>query len=84
MRYIRVERIDKTYGRTECDTYEFPNEMTNDDIATEEGLCDEFDNFVNKISTSTIVADGHSVEDYLENCEWWFYDLDEEEIKEMR
>ena len=80
MRYIMVERIDKTYGRQAYDEYAFPDGTTNDEIETDKELCDAFDDFVNAIPTSVIIADGNDVGCYLENCEWWFYDLEEKEF----
>ena len=78
MRIIAVERNDKTYGRTTYDTYEFPDNITNDEIATNKELCDAFEEFVNVIPTSICRADGHSVDEYLDGCEWWFYDITDE------
>ena len=78
MRIIAVERNDKTYGRTTFDTYEFPDNTTNDEIATNKELCDAFDKFMDAISTDTIKADGHDINEYIEGCEWWFYDITEE------
>ena len=81
MRCIVVERIDKTYGRTESDTYGFPDGTTDDEIATDELLCDEFERFVNVIPTSVVLADGHKVADVIDGCSWWFYDITEEEFR---
>lgn len=75
MRIIAVERIDKTYGRNTYDTYEFPDNTTNDEIATNEELLNAFEEFVNVIPTSVCRADGHTVDEYLDACEWWFYDI---------
>ena len=36
---------------------------------------DRFDEFVNKIPTSVIKADGHDVDECIDACEWWFYDI---------
>lgn len=78
MRIIAVERIDKTYGRSTYDTYEFPDNITNDEIATNKELCDAFEDFVNVISTDTVKADGHDICEYVDACEWWFYDIIDE------
>lgn len=78
MRIIEVERIDKIYGRSTYDVYEFPDNITNDEIATDKELCDAFEDFVNEIPTSVIKADGHSVDEYIDACEWWFYDIIDE------
>jgi hypothetical protein len=83
MRIIAVERIDKTYGRTEYDTYGFPDGTTDDEIATDELLCDAFEEFVNVIPTSVCRADGHTVDEYLDACELWFYDITEEAEEEI-
>jgi hypothetical protein len=78
MRIIAVERIDKIYGRRTYDTYEFPDNTTNDEIATNKELCDAFDEFVNEIPTSVVKADGHTVDECIDACEWWFYDITDE------
>lgn len=75
MRIIAVEMIDKIYGRSRYDVYEFPDNTTNDEIATDKELCDAFDEFVNEIPTSVIKADGHDVDECIDACEWWFYDI---------
>ena len=75
MRIIAVERIDKTYGRSTYDTYEFPDNTTNDEIATNEELLNAFEEFVNVIPTSVCRADEHTVDEYLDACEWCFYDI---------
>ena len=78
MRIIAVEMIDKIYGRSRYDTYEFPDNVTNDEIATDKELCDAFEDFINEIPTSVIKADGHNVDEYIDACEWWFYDITDE------
>ena len=78
MRYIEVERVDETYNRVEYEQYCFPDSMTNDDIACGDLLIEDFEEFVNDISVDTIKADGNNVDDYIENCGWWFYEIDPE------
>lgn len=78
MRIIAVEMIDKVYGRSRYDTYEFPDNVTDDEIATDKELCDAFDEFVNEIPTIVIKTDGHDVDECIDACEWWFYDITNE------
>lgn len=83
MRIIAVERFDRTYGRSTYNTYEFPDNTTDDEIATNEELINAFEEFVNETPTSVCKADGHSVDEYLDGCEWWFYDITEEAEEEI-
>lgn len=77
MRYIEVERIDETYNRVEYEQYCFPDSMTNDDIACDDLLIEDFEEFMNDIDTSNMTDE--EIDEYQDNCGWYFYEIDKEE-----
>ena len=77
MRYIEVERIDETYNRVEYEQYCFPDSMTDDDIACDDLLIEDFEEFMNDIDTSNMTD--KEIDEYIDNCGWYFYEIDEEE-----
>lgn len=78
MRYIEVARVDRIYDRFEYERYCFPDSMTDEDIACDDLLIEDFEDFINEISVTTIKADGNDVYEYIDNCFWRFYEIDEE------
>jgi hypothetical protein len=82
MRYILVERCSNILDTYEQEAYCFPDSMTDEDIACDELLVEDFEDFVNSVPVSFLKEQDIDIDDYIESCIWHFYEMDEDEYFE--
>ena len=82
MRYIMVERYSEILGNYEIEAYCFPDTMTNDDIACDELLIEDFEDFVNSVPVSFLKEKNIDVDEYIESCYWEFFEMSEDKYFE--
>ena len=80
MRYIEAE-FDNGEGVVEYSYYEIEDAATDDDIATNMIICDDFDNFCASFAPNTDNED--ILDEYFENCSWGWCEISKEEYKSI-
>ena len=77
MRYFEVERVDETFDRVEYEQYQFGDDITIDDLIDDALLIEDFEDFIAGVDTSNMTDE--EVDEYIDNCNWYICELDEEE-----